>query len=196
MVAHLHGQLFNASAIANSLGVSQPTVARWLDHMTRALLLRRLEPFHAKLGKRLVKAPKVYVRDSGLLHSLLGIGEVNDLLGHPGTGASWEGFCIEQICGLLPADAQVSFYRTAAGAELDLLVERGSRRLGFEIKFSATPQLTRGFWQACGDLGLECAYVVAPVEQGWPMKSATGCRVEVVGPTALSALVSARLQGG
>jgi len=196
MAAHLHGQLLNASSIANSLGVSQPTVARWLDHMTRALLLRRLEPYHANLGKRLVKAPKVYVRDSGLLHSLLGIGEVNDLLGHPVTGASWEGFCIEQICGLLPADAQVSFYRTAAGAELDLLVESGSRRVGFEIKFSSAPQLTRGFWQACGDLALERAYVVAPVEQGWPMKSAIDCEVQVVGPAALGTLLRQVVAGG
>jgi uncharacterized protein len=189
MVAHLHGQLFNASAIATSLGVSAPTVARYLDHLTSSLMLRRLEPYHANLGKRLVKAPKVYVRDSGLLHSLLGIGEVNDLLGHPVTGASWEGFCIEQICGLLPADAQVSFYRTTAGAELDLLVDLGSRRLGFEIKFSSAPQLTRGFWQACGDLALERAYVVAPVEQGWSMKSAIACKVQVVGPTALGTLL-------
>jgi predicted AAA+ superfamily ATPase len=189
MVAHLHGQLLNASSIANSLGVSQPTVTRWLDQMTQALLLRRLEPHHANLGKRLVKAPKVYVRDSGLLHSLLGIGEVNDLLGHPATGASWEGFCIEQICGLLPPQAQVGFYRTAAGAELDLLVELGSRRLGFEMKFSSAPRPARGFWQACSDLGLDRAYVVAPVEEGWPMKSPIDCRVQVVAPMALGALL-------
>ena len=98
MVAHLHGQLFNASSIANSLGLSAPTVTRYLDHLCSSLMLRRLEPYHANLGKRLVKSPQVYVRDSGLLHDLLGIREVNDLLGHPSTGASWEGFVVEQIC--------------------------------------------------------------------------------------------------
>lgn len=195
MMAHLHGQLFNASSIAASLGVSQPTVARWLDHLTQALLLRRLEPYHANLGKRLVKAPKVYVRDSGLLHSLLGIHEVNDLLGHPSTGASWEGFCIEQICGLLPPGVQVSFYRTAAGAELDLVVERGSRKLGFEIKFSSAPKVTKGFWQACQDMGLTQAYVVAPVEEAWPMKSQASCPVNVVGPMALQAVLEAQFPG-
>jgi uncharacterized protein len=191
MTAHLHGQLFNASAIANSLGVSQPTVARWLDHLTQALLLRRLEPYHANLGKRLVKSPKVYVRDSGLLHSLLGIHSVDDLLGHPSTGASWEGFCIEQICGLLPPGAQISFYRTAAGAELDLVVETGSRKLGFEVKFSSVPKVTRGFWQACDDVQLDHAYIVAPVQEGWPVKAQAGCPVDVIGPLALSALLSA-----
>jgi uncharacterized protein len=188
MAAHLHGQLFNAQSIATSLGVSQPTVARWLDHLTQALLLRRLEPYHANLGKRLVKAPKVYVRDSGLLHSLLGIFEVNDLLGHPSTGASWEGFCIEQICGLLPPGVQVSFYRTAAGAELDLVLERGSRKVGFEIKFSSAPKVTKGFWQACEDVGVAQAFVVAPVEEGWSMKS-PGCPVDVVGPMGLQSVL-------
>lgn len=190
MTAHLQGQLFNASSIAASLGVSQPTVARWLDHLTQALLLRRLEPYHANLGKRLVKSPKVYVRDSGLLHSLLGIHAVNDLLGHPSTGASWEGFCIEQICGLLPPGAQLSFYRTAAGAELDLVVEVGSRKLGFEIKFSSAPKVTKGFWQACQDVGVQQAYVVAPVEEGWQMKSQTACPVAVIGPAQLPALLA------
>ena len=195
MTAHLHGQLFNAASIAASLGVSQPTVARWLDHLTQALLLRRLEPYHVNLGKRLVKSPKVYVRDSGLLHSLLGIHAVNDLLGHPSTGASWEGFCIEQICGLLPPGAQVSFYRTAAGAELDLVVEVGSRKLGFEIKFSSAPKVSKGFWQACQDVGVHQAYVVAPVEQGWSMKSHIACPVDVVGPTQLQSVLAAQLPG-
>ncbi len=191
MAAHLHGQLFNASAVANSLGVSQPTVARWLDHLSQALLLRRLEPYHANLGKRLVKSPKVYVRDSGLLHSLLGITTVDDLIGHPSAGASWEGFCIEQICGLLPPAAQVSFFRTAAGAELDLVVELGPHKLGFEIKFSSVPRVSKGFWHACTDLQLTQAYVVAPVEQGWAMKSLVDCPVHVVGPLDLTTLIAA-----
>lgn len=114
MLAHLHGQLFNASAVANSLDVSTPTVNRWLDHMVGALLVRKLEPFHTNLGKRLVKSTKVYVRDSGLLHSFLGLTSVADLQGHPMAGAS------------------MSFYRTAAGAKLDVVAEGGQKRIGFE----------------------------------------------------------------
>lgn len=169
MLAHLHGQLFNASAVANSLGVSAPTVSRWLDHLAGALLVRVLEPYHANLGKRLVKSPKVYVRDSGLLHTLLGIASVHDLQGHPIAGASWEGFVVDQICAQLPEGASVAFYRTAAGAELDVVVERGNKKVGFEIKFSAVPKVTKGFWQSLSDLNLERAYVLAPVEQGWPL---------------------------
>jgi predicted AAA+ superfamily ATPase len=180
MLAHLHGQLFNASAIASSLGVSSPTVARYLDALCGALMLRRLEPFHANLGKRLVKSPKVYVRDSGLLHHLLGVRNVDDLIGHPAAGASWEGFVVDQICAALPPAAAVSFYRTSAGAELDLLVEIGRRRVGFEIKFSTAPQVTKGFWQACEDTSVEHAYVVAPVREGWPMAA----DVDVVPPLA------------
>ena len=168
MLAHLHGQLFNASAIAASLGVSSPTVARYLDALASSLMLRRLEPYHANLGKRLVKSPKIYVRDSGLLHHLLGIREVNDLMGHPGAGASWEGFVIEQIMAHLPQGSSASFYRTAAGAELDLVVEVGRKKLGFEIKFSAAPKVTKGFWQACADVRVDQAYIVAPVRERYP----------------------------
>lgn len=171
MLAHLQGQLFNASAVANSLGVSAPTVTRWLDHLEGALLVRKLEPYHANLGKRLVKSFKVYVRDSGLLHSLLGISSVHDLQGHPIVGASWEGFVLDQLCAQLPPDATVTFYRTAAGAELDVVVERAGRKTGFEIKFSATPKVTKGFWQSLQDLAVDRAYVLAPVKQGWPMAS-------------------------
>ena len=181
MAAHLHGQLFNASAIANSLGLSAPTVARYLDHLCASLMLRRLEPYHANLGKRLVKSPKVYVRDSGLLHHLLNIREVDDLLGHPSTGASWEGFVVEQVCGRLDPASLVSFYRTAAGAELDLVVETGSRKIGIEVKFSSAPKVTKGFWQACEDVGVDRAYVVAPVREGWAMAA----NVEVVSPIDL-----------
>ena len=178
MVAHLHGQLFNASSIATSLGVSSPTVTRYLDHLVQCLMLRRLEPFHANLGKRLVKSPKIYVRDSGLLHYLMGIHNINDMMGHPITGASWEGFCVEQICNHLPAGASVSFYRTAAGAELDVVVETGRQTLGFEIKFSSAPKVTKGFWQACEDVGVNNAYVIAPVQEGWIVAN----NVQVISP--------------
>jgi len=186
MVAHLHGQLFNASSIAASLGVSSPTVTRYLDHLVQSLMLRRLEPFHANLGKRLVKSPKIYVRDSGLLHYLLGMRNVHDLMGHPNTGASWEGFCIEQICNHLPTGASASFYRTAAGAELDVVVETGRETTGFEIKFSSAPKVSKGFWQACEDIGVHKAYVMAPVEEGWTM----AMDVQVVSPLDIPMLLN------
>jgi predicted AAA+ superfamily ATPase len=186
MVAHLHGQLFNASSIAASLGVSSPTVTRYLDHLVQSLMLRRLEPYHANLGKRLVKSPKIYVRDSGLLHYLLGMRNVHDLMGHPNTGASWEGFCIEQICNHLPTGASVSFYRTAAGAELDVVVETGRETIGFEIKFSSAPKVSKGFWQACEDIGVHKAYVMAPVQEGWTMAK----DVQVVSPLDIPMLLS------
>ena len=185
MTAHLHGQLFNASSIAASLGLSAPTIARYLEHLVQSLMLRKLEPFHANLGKRLVKSPKIYVRDSGLLHYLLGIREVNDLLGHPQTGASWEGFCIEQICNHAPLGSQVSFYRTAAGAELDVVVETGQQRLGFEVKFSSAPKVTKGFWQACDDVNVDAAYVLAPVQETWSMTDT----VHVISPVQLPTLL-------
>ena len=171
MLAHLQGQLFNASTLAGSLGISASSSSRYLDHLCDTLMVRRLEPHFVNLGKRLVKSPKVYVRDSGLLHSLLSIREVNDLLGHPSTGASWEGFVVEQIANHLPSGAHISFYRTAAGTEIDAVVEMGQRKIGFEAKFSSAPKVTKGFWQACEDLQLDAAYVVAPVQEGWPMKA-------------------------
>jgi predicted AAA+ superfamily ATPase len=181
MLSHVHGQLFNASAIGASLGVTAPTVSRYLDALTSALMLRRLEPFYANLGKRLVKSPKIYVRDSGLLHHLLGIATVDDLASHPAAGASWEGFIVEQICNRLPRGGSASFYRTAAGAELDLVVETGRTKIGYEVKFSTAPQVTKGFWLACEDVGVDRAYVVAPVRDGWPMAA----NVEVISPLAL-----------
>lgn len=190
MMAHLHGQLFNASGVATSLGVSAPTVSRYLDHLVQSLMLRRLEPYHVNLGKRLVKSPKVYVRDSGLLHYLLGIQTIDDMMGHPNIGASWEGFCIEQICNHLPTGANVSFYRTAAGAEMDVVVETGSHTIGFEIKFSTTPKVTKGFWQACNDIGVHKTYVVAPVQEGWRMAE----NVEVISPVAISSLLARNIR--
>lgn len=187
MTAHLHGQLFNASAIATSLGVSSPTVARYLDHLIDSLMLRRLEPYYVNLGKRLVKSPRVYVRDSGLLHYLLGIRDVNDLLGHPSTGYSWEGFVVEHICNQLPPGATASFYRTAAGAELDVVVDTGSKKWGFEVKFSAAPKVTKGFWQACEDVAVARAYIVAPVREGFSFAE----NVEVISPLDIRHLLNA-----
>lgn len=177
MLAHLQGQLFNASQLGLSLGgVSHTSATRYLDLLVDALLVRRLPPYAANIGKRLVKSPKVYLRDSGLLHALLGIASIEDLQRHPIAGHSWEGFIVEQVAAAVPADAQLSFYRTAAGAEIDLIVERGSRRIGIEIKFSSAPKPAKGFWQAMGDLDVDHAYVVAPVPTRYPLAD----RVEVL----------------
>lgn len=175
MQAHLQGQPFNASALGQSLGgLAHTTVARYLDTLVDALMLRRLEPVLPNVGKRLVKSPKVYVRDSGLVHALLGINNLDALQGHPIVGASWEGFVVEQIAAAarqaLP-DASLGYYRTAAGSELDVVVEQGTRRWGFEVKFSSAPSVTKGFWQACQDLQLDRAAVVAPVSRAYPLKA-------------------------
>lgn len=171
MLAHLQGQLFNASQLGQSLGgASHSTAARYLHLLVDTLLVRRLEPFFPNVGKRLVKSPKVYLRDSGLLHALLGIASLADLQGHPIVGASWEGFVVEQVAAHLPEGAQLGFYRTAAGTELDIVIERGSRRLGIEVKFSVAPTVGKGFWQARTDLELTRAVVVAPVERAYPLR--------------------------
>jgi len=174
MQAHLQGQQFNASALGVSLGgLAHTTVARYLDTLVDALMLRRLEPVLPNLGKRLVKSPKVYVRDSGLVHALLGLQDLDALQGHPIVGASWEGFVVEQVAAAIAEvmpDAQLGYYRTAAGTELDIVIEQGSRRLGLEVKFSAAPTVGKGFWQALADLQPERAAVVAPVARRYPLK--------------------------
>lgn len=182
MCAHLDGQLFNGSQIGQALGgMSHTTIGRYLDLFVDTMMLRRLEPFYANLGKRLVKSPKVYVRDSGLLHALLNIKGFDDLLGHPVVGHSWEGFVIEQISGAMPAFSDINFYRTAAGAELDAVVTTGDRRIGYEIKFSQSPKPGKGFWNACDDIGVERAYVVAPVSDPYPLAE----NVQVIPPGML-----------
>lgn len=169
MLAHLHGQMWNASRLASGFGVSAPTVQHYLEILEATYMVRRLPPLHVNLGKRLVKSPKIYLRDSGLLHSLLGIHSQDELAGHPVVGPSWEGWVLEQIVQLLSPQWRLSFYRTATGAEMDVVAERGERRIGFEIKLSSAPTLSKGFWSAMKDLQLEQAYVVAPVETGYPI---------------------------
>ena len=170
MLAHLQGQLFNASQLGLSLGgASHSTAGRYLDLLVDTMMVRRLEPHLANVGKRLVKSPKVYLRDSGLLHALLGLAEVRDLQGSPVAGASWEGFVVEQVAAALPRDARLGFYRTAAGTEIDLVIERGARKWAVEIKFSSAPKPTKGFWQGLQDLQIDRAYVVAPVARGYPL---------------------------
>ena len=174
MLAHQHGQLFNASALALAMGgISPITVSRYLDIFCDALIVRKLEPYFVNLGKRLVKSPKVYFRDLGLLHALLNIGQAHDLQGHPMAGYSWEGLVINHLAAQMSqgfgGNASLYFYRTSAGAEMDAVIDTGSERIGFEIKLSDAPRVTKGFWNACADLQLSRAYVVAPVEHAWPL---------------------------
>ena len=163
MLAHGHGGLFNASALAGSLRITAPTVQRYVDLLEAAFLLRVLRPHHSNLGKRLARSPRVYWRDTGLLHGLLGIHDHNDLLLHPSLGASWEGYAIEEVCRAANPLARVSFYRTHGGAELDLVTEvPGGVRLAFEMKFSRGAALTRGTYAAIADVAPRHTYVVVP----------------------------------
>lgn len=172
MLAHQQGGLLNAAALARGLGVDGKTVASYLDLMVDLLVVRRLPPWHRNIGKRLVKSPKVYVRDSGLAHALLGIGDGNALLGHPVAGGSWEGFVIENLIAATPAGTEASFYRTAAGAEIDLLLTLPGRKpWAIEIKRSLAPKLERGFHQACEDVQPEARFVVYPGTETFPIAS-------------------------
>jgi len=175
MLAHLHGGLFNASELAAGLGVSPPAVGRYLDLLEGTFMIRRLPPYWANIGKRLIKAPKVYVRDAGVLHSLLGIRDWNGLRSHPKLGASWEGWVIEQIIGTLRAageSVQPYFWRTHAGAEVDLLLEIRGRLIPIEIKLGHEPRLTRALVQCCTDLKLARAFVVHSGPSSFPLSAA------------------------
>ena len=170
MLAHSHGQLWNGNKIAGSLGVSAPTVRHYLDILEDTFVVRRLQPYHANVKKRLIKSPKVYIRDSGLLHTLLRIGGMDDLQGHPALGSTWEGFVIEQVISLLPDNRDVYFYRTNAGAEIDLvLFDKKNKPVAIEIKYSMSPAVSRGFWNACEDLGCEKGFIIYPGNEIYPV---------------------------
>lgn len=155
MLAHDQGGLLNAARLAAGLGVSGQSVARYLDLLVDLMLVRRLPPWHANAGKRLVKSPKVYIRDPGLTHALLGLGTPEALLGHPVVGGSWEGFCIENLIAAAPRGTEASFYRSSAGAEIDLILKLPDGELwAIEIKRTTSPKVTRGFHVAAEDLGV------------------------------------------
>ncbi|MBC5768185.1 ATP-binding protein [Ramlibacter albus] len=160
-LAHYHGQTWNGAELARSLGVGEMTVRRYLDHLTQTFMIRQLPPWHENLGKRQVKAPKIYFRDSGLLHFLLDVRTFPQLLTHGRVGASWEGFAIEQVLRLAQPH-QAYFWATHAGAELDLLLVQGDRRIGVEIKYTDQPRVTASMQIAMEDLKLERLYVVYP----------------------------------
>jgi hypothetical protein len=175
MVAHFHGQIWNATEPARALGVDPSTTRRYLDLLTDALVIRQLQPWHANLGKRQVRSPKVYVRDSGLLHQLLGLGTEKALMSHPKLGASWEGFAIEQaLASETHEDAW--FWATHQGTEIDLLLRRGDRMLGVECKRADAPKLTPSIRIALEDLGLDRVAVVYPGAKRYSLSE----RVEAV----------------
>ncbi len=174
MLAHRQGTLLNASALARALEVSAQSVTRYIDLLVDLLLVRRLPPLTANVGKRLVKSPKVYIRDSGLVHALLGVPTLTALAGHPVVGRSWEGFVIETLLAVLPWRASAFFYRTSAGAEIDLVIEHGGgERWAIEIKRSLSARPSRGFHTACADIGASRAIVVHAGEDRFPVSSST-----------------------
>jgi len=170
MLAHVQGGLLNAAALAEGLGVSGQTVGRYLDLLVDLMLVRRLQPWHENVGKRLVKSPKVYVRDSGIVHALLGIGTTEGLLGHPVVGGSWEGFCIEALLAAAPLGTEPFFYRTSAGAELDLVLRLPSGDIwAVEIKRTTAPKVSRGFHTGAEDIGANRKLLVYAGEHEVPV---------------------------
>jgi predicted AAA+ superfamily ATPase len=188
MLAHAQGSLLNAAALGRSLGVSGKTVGSYLDLLVDLLLVRRLQALHANVGKRLTKAPKVYVRDSGLVHTLLGLDNRDAVLGHPVAGASWEGFVLENLLQCAPGRSQAWFYRTAAGAEMDLVLDLpGGQRWAIEIKRSSAPRLSKGFHQARADLEPHRSFVVYAGDERFPLLEG----VEAIGTAELAAALRA-----
>lgn len=171
MLSHLQGQILNYSSLSKSLGVSAPSVKTYLYFMQQAFLIDLLEPFSTNSGKRLVKSPKIYLRDTGLLQVLQGIYDYNDLLSHPLAGAIWEGFVMEQIKMILPNNSQMHFYRTSHGAEVDLILSIPNKHpIGVEMKLSSAPSLSRGNYEVMNDLNLKMLYLVIPGNENYLLK--------------------------
>ena len=172
MLAHSHGSLWNASKIASALGVSAPTAKYYLDILEETFIVRHLPPFYSNIKKRLVKSPKIYIRDSGLLHNLFGIENKEGLLGHPAAGHSWEGFVIEQVINMLPKKYTFYFYRTSSGAEVDLVVVKGDKPvLCIEVKLSLSPVPTQGFFNSMIDLHCYNGIIIYPGNDTYSIKN-------------------------
>ncbi len=178
MLAHHHGQSWNAHELASSFGVTPPTATHYRSILEQMFLVRALPAWHANLKKRLVKSPRVYIRDSGILHSLLGLSSLDALLAHPVAGKSWEGFVLEQLLETARGRLEASYFRTHAGAEIDLVIHRGRKILALvEVKMGLKPSLSRGFYEARKDLGLPKAWVIYNGGERYPL----GSGVEVIG---------------
>ncbi len=191
MLAHHQGGMLNVAQLARNLGVDAKTAASYIDLLADLLLVRRLPPWHANVGKRLVKSPKVYVRDSGLVHALLSVGDKETLLSHPVVGASWEGFVIENLLAVAPEGVQGHFYRSSGGAEVDLVLSFPEGHLwAVEIKRSLAPRIDRGFHAACADLNPARRFVVYPGEESY----AAGSETQVVSLPFLARLLAGAQQ--
>jgi len=162
MLSHYHGQIWNAADLARAMGTKEDTARRYLDILTGSYFVRQLHPWFENIGKRLVKSPKVYVRDSGILHSLLGLRERMDVMAHPKLGFSWEGFALEQIIGIVGNDKELFFYKSHGGAELDCLIVHDGRKYGFEFKYQDSPSSTRSMHSVFRDLNLQRLWVIYP----------------------------------
>jgi predicted AAA+ superfamily ATPase len=171
MLAHLHGQVLNYTSLSKALGISSPSVKKYMMFLEHVFLIELLEPFSENSGKRLIKSPKIYIRDSGMLNTLLGIRTYNDLLSNPAAGAIWEGFVLMQIKMVLPYNTDICYYRTNHGAELDVVLTfPQGQRIGVEVKFSSTPKLSRGNYEAMKDLDIKQLYVIAPISDCFFLK--------------------------
>ena len=189
MLAHEQGSMLNAARLAAALGLSGQTMGRYIDLLCDLLLVRRLTPWTSNLGKRMTKSPKVYVRDSGLVHALLGIPTLDDLLAHPVAGMSWEGWAIENLIAASPVGTQAYFYRTSAGAEIDLVLElRPGKHWAIECKRSLTPSPARGFHEGCKDLSPERKFVIYPGTESYPLSHDVECVPLLEAVRALRAL--------
>jgi predicted AAA+ superfamily ATPase len=173
MCAHSSGQILNRSKVGESLGISHVTVQRYLDIMTGTFMLRILPPFFVNTKKRLVRSPKVFFRDTGILHAILGIPDMNDLMGHPVFGASWETFCVENILSAV-AGWEASFFRTSDGTEIDLVLRKGNRLLAVECKASSSPRVSKALPRLLDELRIERCWIAAPVEEGYDLGERIG----------------------
>ncbi len=169
MLAHVNGSVLNMSTLASSMGISVPTIKNYIDILEGTFVIRRLKPFFSNTKKRLIKTPKIYIRDSGLIHFLLGIESYNNLLGHPCLGNSYETFVISSLLETFPRYTP-SFYRSSSGAEVDLILEKGNKRIAIEIKASPAPKVTKGFYEALKVIEPERVFIVAPVNEPYPIK--------------------------
>jgi uncharacterized protein len=170
MICHSHGQLLNINTFASSLGIDNKTVRKYLDLLEGAFIIRLLKPFHGNLKKRLIKSPKIYIRDTGLLHAVLRIFDWNTLAGHPVYGNSWESLCMENIIGHIKREISCSFYRTSNGAEIDLLLDNGKSKMAVEFKASSSPKPEQGFWLSLKTLEINRAWVIAPLDSYYKQK--------------------------
>jgi predicted AAA+ superfamily ATPase len=176
MLAHYHANIWNAAELARSMGVKEDTARRYLDILTGTFLIRQLPPWFENVGKRLVKAPKVFIRDSGILHSLMGLSDMSHVQSHPKLGFSWEGFALEQVIGLTGAERDAYFYKTHGGAELDCLIYHKGKRYGFEFKYQTSPAATKSMHIVMQDLALERLFIIYPGSKRYP----AGENMEVV----------------